>query len=654
MKRDVLFLILVLGLFLNSFSQSSIELSFTAVDNSQYVLLDSIYIENLTQGGDTTIYAPESSLVIDVLGINDMPIEGSSLTLSQNYPNPIQQHTSFKLYLPDKENITIHVQNLLGQKLALFERELSQGTHTFVFYPGREDVYLLTASASAGSKSIKMANVNKSGNNKCKIIHSGFSSDHIANKSQHSISNFVFSFGDDLLYIGYAKASTVYAGSDILEDAPLSDETYQFEINAGLPCAELPYFIHEGQLYSTVHIGPGCWMKENLNAGTKIDGQYEQADNEVIEKYCYNDDDINCDKYGGLYQWDELMQYTYTNDAQGICPDGWMLPTDVVMQTLANYLFGLDQAGGLMKETGTNNWLPPNNAATNISGFTGLPGGHRNTSAEFWNLQQTGNFWTSTENNSSDAWRWYVDFNFEEGFRVSYPKSYAYSVRCIKRDTWTCGEPIYISLIGDHSYNTVEIGEQCWMAENLRVATYIDNTPIPNVTDDEEWPYLTTGARASYNNDYSLAASYGYLYNWYAVTDPRGLCPEGWHVPGIDEWTILTDFIGGVAEPHGNELKSCRQLNSPLGVACNTSNHPRWNPDTTHYGTDDYGFAGVPGGYRGNFCIELGNMGFWWSSTANSSDLAKWRALSHSSGEVFGIDNPEHKALGLSVRCIKD
>ncbi len=148
------------------------------------------------------------------------------------------------------------------------------------------------------------------------------------------------------------------------------------------------------------------------------------------------------------------------------------------------------------------------------------------------------------------------------------------------------------------------------MKENLKTTTYNNGISIPNVTDANAWYNLTSGAYVWYDNDISWKDKYGALYNWYATIDSNGLCPSGWRVPTNDEWTALTDFIGGTGA-HGNELKSCRQVNSPSGGSCNTSEHPRWEDDTSsgNYGTDDYGFSGLPGGGRygsGYF----GNIGY--------------------------------------------
>ena len=164
---------------------------------------------------------------------------------------------------------------------------------------------------------------------------------------------------------------------------------------------------------------------------------------------------------------------------------------------------------------------------------------------------------------------------------------------------------------------------------------------------------------------YERFVSYGYLYNWYAVNkavaeddDGYSLAPEGWHVPTDAEWTTLTDWIIAnsdfTIDTVGNALKSCRQVNSPEGGDCDTSTHPRWDEDATHYGVDEYGFAAIPGGFRftdGGF-IGLGTIGYWWSSTEYSSTYAWLRVMTHIIGNVNS--NYLNKTYGFSVRLIRD
>jgi uncharacterized protein (TIGR02145 family) len=176
-------------------------------------------------------------------------------------------------------------------------------------------------------------------------------------------------------------------------------------------------------------------MKENLNIGEMIPATMQQTDNATIEKYCYYDEPDSCTKYGGLYQWEEMMQYTNQQGAQSICPPGWHIPSDAEWDTLANYLGGSDLAGGKMKEAGTSHWNSPNVGATNSSGFTALPGGYRypdDWHSWFSHLGGGGGWWSSTEKDSTSSWRLYLYHDFEGIYRLSYSKNWGYSVRCLK------------------------------------------------------------------------------------------------------------------------------------------------------------------------------------------------------------------------------
>ena len=189
---------------------------------------------------------------------------------------------------------------------------------------------------------------------------------------------------------------------------------------------------YSGQVYNTVLIGTHCWFKENLNIGTRINVSQNQTNNSQIEKYCYNDEPDSCDVYGGLYQWDEMMQYITTQGAQGICPNSWHLPTDAEFTTLTNFLGGESVAGGKMKETGYDHWAPPNTGATNESGFTALPGGHHYWNGNFTLVTFRADFWTSTQNSSEISWGRNLFYDAANVARSGDYKASSMSARCLK------------------------------------------------------------------------------------------------------------------------------------------------------------------------------------------------------------------------------
>lgn len=209
--------------------------------------------------------------------------------------------------------------------------------------------------------------------------------------------------------------------------------------------------------------------------------------------------------------------------------------------------------------------------------------------------------------------------------------------------------------VDGNKYNTVLIGDQCWMKENLKTTRYKDESPIPNVEDGSAWKDLFTGAYVWYENELSWREPYSALYNWYAVDDPKGLCPEGWHVSSDDEWEILISTIGG-DYVYGRKIRSCSQVNSPY-EECNTSEHPRWDETTVTFGSDldEYGLSLLPGGRRhtteySSIFYSIGSGGYWWSSTY---DFEAWNySMNHNDPHIYF--NLADKNRGYSVRCLKN
>ncbi len=218
----------------------------------------------------------------------------------------------------------------------------------------------------------------------------------------------------------------------------------------------------------------------------------------------------------------------------------------------------------------------------------------------------------------------------------------------------SCPDMPTITDIDGNVYNTVLIGNQCWMKENLMVTTYKNGVSIPNISGNNSWANTTIGAYAWYDNQISWKTKYGALYNWHAVASISGLCPTGWHIPSDDEWSELINYAGGANSPNGNKLKSCRQMYSPLGGECNTEEHPRWGAMGGIWGTNDFGFSALPGGFRYDYgpSSDLGVNGAWWTSEELSFSAARGYNLSIYIGGVNTINYD--KRYGFSVRCLRD
>ncbi len=203
--------------------------------------------------------------------------------------------------------------------------------------------------------------------------------------------------------------------------------------------------------------------------------------------------------------------------------------------------------------------------------------------------------------------------------------------------------PATVADIDGNVYATVQIGSQCWTAENLKVERYSNGEAIPTSLGDFAWQTTNSGAFAVFNNLTANKAIYGLLYNWYAVNDARGLCPTGWHEPTDGEWTQLTDFLGGESVA-GGAMKTTGTLSPGTGL---------WfNPNTA--ATNSSGFSGLPGGNRIHYGVfpSLGADGYWWSSSENLATNAWYRKLTYTNG--FINSNFNLKQNGFSVRCLRD
>jgi uncharacterized protein (TIGR02145 family) len=186
-------------------------------------------------------------------------------------------------------------------------------------------------------------------------------------------------------------------------------------------------------------------------------------------------------------------------------------------------------------------------------------------------------------------------------------------------------------------YTYVKIGNQIWLATNLKTTKFNDGTEIPLVTGEKMWKDLNTPAYCWFNNDISNKAVYGGLYNWYAVSTKK-LCPKGWHVPTGAEWNTLIAFIGR-EETAGDKLKE--------------TGTDHWK-SSLNFATNEYDFTALPGGMRlasGDFPLFGNSYCVWWSATGSGTKA--WnRGLFFSSSRIFSGN--EDKKSGFSVRCLKD
>ena len=421
-----------------------------------------------------------------------------------------------------------------------------------------------------------------------------------------------------------------------------------------------------------IKIGTQTWSTKNLDVTTYRNGDAipqvqdkNSWENLTTGAWCYyKNNSANGIKYGKLYNWYAV------NDPRGLAPKGYHIPEDEEWTILEDYLrttsfipgekmkstSGWDSysSGGFSKEVtcpNCANWNSEYHSkvacttcqdtkyvsvyksmkthsgnGTNTSGFAGLPGGFRagadvyttngwveqlvTPAGSFDGISFSGCWWSSSEVNTNDAWYRKLSNSLGYVYRNGDDKHNGFSVRCLRGESNN-------SFQGDQSNSLFEvtIGNQIWTSKNLDVSTYRNGDAIPQVQDAAKWTNLTTGAWCYYENESAYGKKYGKLYNWYAVNDPRGLAPEGYHIPTDAESKTLIYYLG---EKSSTKMKIIR------------------------------------GGYRatdGNYNY-LGERGYWWSSSLENGYQARCRILNKIEDKPWSYYYPMR--YGFSVLCLRD
>ncbi|MCE3229447.1 MAG: hypothetical protein K0S32_3998 [Bacteroidetes bacterium] len=371
------------------------------------------------------------------------------------------------------------------------------------------------------------------------------------------------------------------------------------------------------------------WSSKNLNVVTFRNGDTipqassDKAWKEAGEKgkpaWCYyNNDPKNGEKYGKLYNWHAV------NDQRGLAPEGWHIASQKEWKELIGYLGGEGEGKAASRLKSSTEWEPPV-STTNKTNFAALPVGVRDRDGVF-SQQQSALWWTSTADGNGGIIFYMVHKRGEISPGFGWAGS-GYPVRCVK--TLSATLP-----------NEITIGKQIWATRNLDVTRFRNGDAITQAKTKEEWEAAGKSKKPAwcyYDNAPENGKHYGKLYNWYAVNDPRGLAPKGWHIPTTGEWQELIDFLGG-------GQKAAKQLLIIPGEYFSEPGKQSFRALPTSFRSDDGVFANY---FSAN----------WWSSTKGAEPKTAVYCGLYIPFEANispGISLSETNVMeGYAVRCLK-
>lgn len=444
MKKTCTIVLLSLAAVVNTMAQKiSVHLTFSGQNQQLHSKLDSLKITNITAGGTLQLQWPDTAATVQLTPGDTLQYLGYSLGFPVGMDQPVFRENNFRLFqtgsnpvvnegcvaveIPADGTVEMTLSDLQGRILFRENRQLGKGIHGFSLSPGNHRILFVTARYNTEVRTIRIMAFGSGSGSACRFQYAGMTSPASGTNKEAPL-----------------KSGQMTQESCIL-DNPTYDETYTFQFATNIPCPGLPTITWQGQVYHTIQIMSQCWLKENLNAGTMINGSQNQTDNGILEKYCYDNLPSRCDQYGGLYQWGEVMQYVAQQGAQGICPDGWHVPTDqefMVLEGIVDTQYpvgdptwelysyrGFDVGKNLKTSSGWNTGI-----GTNLYGFSGLPAGSRTVNATFDFIGGAGIFWLSSEFSATKKHLRTLHCDYDNTYRTAQSPSIGYSVRCLKNN----------------------------------------------------------------------------------------------------------------------------------------------------------------------------------------------------------------------------
>lgn len=497
-----------------------------------------------------------------------------------------------------------------------------------------------------------------------------------------------------------SSSAKVASSSSAEPDSPFSvNSTYPIPYETVCPAGKTCTYVTTAYLtsYKNVHYGEFLDTRDykvyktieiNNVAGYAFNGAVWLAQNldyAATKSFCYDNNQDSCAKYGRLYPWSVAMDSAATFSkggagcgygltckksgiVRGVCPEGWHVSTYSEWKKLSDALYSTT-AGYNLKSEKLWEEHPHTDGKGNYYGFSAIPAGVRNAAQQSVGIGTDAYIWTSREYDEERAYHAYLYYAWADLFIPEGPKNSAMSVRCVKNNGTSAdviessssvvasssSEEVFGTLLDirdGHTYRTVKIGSQVWMAQNLSFK-YGESTKTKSYCYDDE--------------DSSCDTTFGRLYTWGAAMDSsgrfgkagkgcgykancdgithvtsltpdtyvRGVCPEKWHLPSVGEWEALINEVGG-ATTAATKLKAATL----------------WSSGASE--TDPYGFSAYPAGIRNEDEIYdmRGSLASFWTSSSNYSNTEA--VYMHFDDSESVATKAQSSAIAASVRCVKD
>ena len=660
---------------LTTFAQS-VTLTFTGKDTkNQYVQLNRVEIINVTQGWSEMIYYPDTILIMGSTGIDDM--EGaniSSMQLSQNVPNPFDGTTDFALQLPEAGKVSLTVCDLNGKRITAYQGRLAAGIHTFRVLLNTTQSYLLTARCGGEVASIKMVNNGQSGENAIRYVGDG-SIRPLTMPLKVGTKGAIdkpFTPGDEMKYTGctlidgsedYPQWSQtieksqsqsenielIFAALPVVTTADVSEITANSAVCGGEVVDDGgSEIVFKGVCWSTEHNPTIGDSKTNEGSST---GQFTSNLTSLTPQTTYYVRAYATNKIGTAYGEEK----NFTTES---CPFPKVIMNSLVWSD--GVLSG--QATSSLSATVYECYISDKGICWSTSPVPTIEDAHISCGGG------SGDYTFTIDSLKPDT-IYYLRAYATNGGGTVYSNQYR-KFYVLSEDGVPCKNAATVTDRDGNTYNTVQIGSQCWMKENLKTTKYADGTDIKQGSSTS-----TTEALWYFPNENAdNKATYGLLYNRMAVMNGanasnanpsgvQGICPNGWHVPSNAEWTDLFDYVGGQ-----NKYVCAPQQNYQYPfIASALASTEGWEKETgtsmmctVGYAQDiknnATGFSAFPAGeYRDDAVTTFGKYAWFWCASAeshltNDSDCMQL-AAHRSDVEISGQHRNE---WAISVRCVKN